>query len=69
MVTKEDKNHPGTLNKKDFYGMFCVVRKRRFRTLQRGVGLKNVLIVGLVRSLLSMLFLSVRHMIPRNKIF
>ena len=35
----------------------------------KGVGLRNVLIVGLVRSLLSMSFLSVHHMIPRDKIF
>ena len=35
----------------------------------KGVGLRNVLIVGLVRSLLSMFFLSVHHMIPRDKIF
>ena len=33
------------------------------------VGLWNVLIVGLVRSLLSMLFLSEHHMIPRDNIF
>ena len=35
----------------------------------RGVDLRNVLIVGLVRSLLSMFFLSVHHTIPRDKIF
>ena len=35
----------------------------------KGVGLRNVLIVGLVRSLLSMFFLSVHHTIPRDKFF
>ena len=35
----------------------------------RGLGLRNVLIVGLVKSLLSMFFLSVHHTIPRDKIF
>ena len=35
----------------------------------RGVGLRNVLIVGLVRSLSSMLFLSVHRTIPRDKFF
>ena len=34
----------------------------------KGVGLRNVLIVGLVMSALSMFFLSVHHMIPRDKI-
>ena len=33
------------------------------------VGLRNVLTVGFVRSLLSMFILSVHHMIPRDKIF
>ena len=33
-----------------------------------GVGLRNVLIVRLVRSLLSMLFLSLHGTIPKNKI-
>ena len=35
----------------------------------RGVGLRNVLILGFVRSLLSMFFLSVHHAIPGDKIF
>ena len=38
------------------------------RHAKRG-GLRNVLIVGLVRSLLSMFFLSVHHSIPRGKVF
>ena len=36
---------------------------------QRKVGPRNVLIVGLVRSLLSMSFLSLHHAIPIGKIF
>ena len=32
-----------------------------------GMGHRRVLIVGLVRSLFSMLFLNVHHMIPRDK--
>ena len=39
------------------------------RHAKGGVGLRNVLIVGLVRSLLSMLFLSAHHMIPRDNFF
>ena len=35
----------------------------------RGVGLRNVLIVGLVRSSLGMSFLSVHYTIPGNKFF
>ena len=35
----------------------------------KGVGLRNGLIVGLARSLLSMFFLSVHHMISRDKLF
>ena len=35
----------------------------------KGVGPKNVIIVGLVRSPLRMYFLSMHHMIPRDKIF
>ena len=35
----------------------------------RGVGLRNVLIVGLVRSMLSMFFLSVHNTIPRYNFF
>ena len=35
----------------------------------KGLGLRNVLIVGLMKSLLSMFFLSVHCMIPRDKIF
>ena len=42
---------------------------RNWVGMLRGVGLRNVLIVGLVRSLLSMFFLSVHHTIPRDKIF
>ena len=34
-----------------------------------GVGLRNALLVGLVRSLLSMFFLSVDHTIPRDRFF
>ena len=33
----------------------------------KGVSLRSVLIVGLVRSLLSMFFLSMYHMIPKDK--
>ena len=35
----------------------------------RGVGLRNVLIVGLVRSPVEHVLLSVHHTIPRDKIF
>ena len=35
----------------------------------KGASLRNVLIVGLVRSLLSMFFLRVHHMIPRHNFF
>ena len=37
---------------------------RNWVGMLRGVGLRNVLIVGLVRSLLSMFVLSVHHTIP-----
>ena len=42
---------------------------RNWVGMPRGVGLRNVLVVGLVKSLLSMSFLSVHHTIPRDKIF
>ena len=42
---------------------------KRWVGTQREVGPRNVLIMGLVRCLLSMSFLSVHHTIPRNKIF
>ena len=42
---------------------------RSWVDMLRGVGLRNVIFVGLVRSLLSIFFLSVRHMIPKDKNF
>ena len=35
----------------------------------KGVGLRNVLLVGLVRIPLKMFFLSVHHTIPKDKFF
>ena len=42
---------------------------RNWEGMLRGVGLGNALIVGLVKSLLSMFFLSVHHTIHRDKTF
>ena len=42
---------------------------RNWVGMLRGVGLRNVLIVGLVRSLFSMFFLSGHHTIPGDKFF
>ena len=42
---------------------------RSWASMLSEVGHRNVLIVGLVRSLLSVLFLSVHHMIPKDKLF